>query len=344
MGRKTTAAPAPGKPLSIKDIAAISGVSIATVSRVLNGKGGYSPETETRVRAVTDSCGYVSNMAARTLRAAHSQTVGLILPNVGNTFYAQLAYKIETYLSGFGYSVFICNSDTNVEKERAYFRSLAGKRVDGILCVSGLAELTQDILFPDIPVVCVDRRPKAPERVPYVANDDRAAGALATAHLLDKGCRHILFVSSFLAGYGQRERAAGFRQALAARGLPVDKNYILERPGRDPTPIEAEVLVYDFLRQGHPVDGIVTASESAALGSLYALGRAGLRVPEDVRVIGFDNTLFSLLTNPPLSSVERNSTLLAHRACEVLLTLIAGGTPPRVTEIPVELVERGSTA
>ena len=135
------------KKLSIKDIAAISGVSIATVSRVLNNKGGYSKETEEKINALAKSYGYVSNMNAKSLRESKSQTIGLIVPDISNDFFATLALHIENYSAKHNYSVFICNSANNVQKEKDYFKSLASKCVDGIICISGLNKLTEDIIY-----------------------------------------------------------------------------------------------------------------------------------------------------------------------------------------------------
>ena len=140
-------------PPSIRDIAEIAGVSVATVSRVLNKKGKYSATTEKRVLAVVNSCGYISNMSAKSLREARSHTVGLIVPNVTNAFFSQLAYSIETELFQRNYSVFICNSGTDADKERDYFRTLIGKCVDGILCISDLNEIPSDILDRGVPIL-----------------------------------------------------------------------------------------------------------------------------------------------------------------------------------------------
>ena len=334
----------PKKQLSIKDIAAISGVSIATVSRVLNKNGRYSPETEQKVMAVVNSYGYISNMTAKTLREAKSHTVGLIVPNVNNVFFSNLAYYSETWLFERDYSIFICNRGNSGEKEAAYFRTLVSKGVDGILCISTLDRLPAEILARDLPIVCVDRRPRISRPVPWVGNDGVLAGRMATEHLLDKGCRHILFISSYLGPYDQHDRRDGYIQALTDRGLFVDKNYILERPGKDPTQIEVEVLVHQFLRSHLPVDGIITASEPAALGAMYALSSEGLSVPGDVRVVGFDNTLSSLMTTPPLSSIERHPRKMAEQACQVLLDLMEGREPEEMeTVIPIHLMERESS-
>lgn len=332
------------KQLSIKDIAAISGVSIATVSRVLNKKGRYSPETEKRVLAVVNSYGYVSNMTAKSLRESRSRTIGLIVPNVNNVFFSNLAYYIETYLFQKNYSLFICNTGNSAEKETEYFRTLAGKCVDGIFCISSLGQLPDEIVSREIPIVRIDRRPKSNKTIPWVGNDGICAARMATEHLLNKGCRHILFITSYLGDYDQKSRQEGYQMALGERGIFADKNYILERSGTDPTPIEVEVLVYQFLQDHLPLDGIVTSSEPAALGAMYALKRGGLQVPEDVRVVGFDNTLYSLLTYPRLSSIERNPERMAHQACDVLLRLIDGeAADQNHIVVPVELVERESS-
>ena len=332
------------KPLSIKDIAAISGVSIATVSRILNNKGNYSPETRKKVLAVASSYGYVPNLAAKGLRESKSNTVGFILPNVTNPFFSHLALYIESYLYEKGYSLLICNSDNNMERERSHFRTLMGKSVDGILCLSCLDELPSEVLDRGLPLVCIDRLPNSSHPVPWVGNDGPKTIQTSTEHLLDKGCRHILFVSSYLGGYHREQRRNGYQKALTDRGLFVDQNYILERPGLDPTSIEVEVLVYRFLQTRLPLDGIVTISEAAAFGALFALRQAGLSVPEDVRIVGYDNTLYSLMTTPPLSSIERNPQKIAHTSCDLLLDLIGGKDVwgDSVT-IPAQLVERESS-
>ena len=118
----------------------------------------------------------------------------------------------------------------------------------------------------------------------------------------------------------------------------------MRRPGIDPTPIETEVMVYDFVQKGLPLDGIIASSEPAALGTLYALKRAGLRVPQDVKIVSFDSTLYSLLTDPPLTSIERNPQSIAQKSCELILQMMRGESPAE-TEIyiPTNLVERAST-
>ena len=130
------------------------------------------------------------------------------MPNITNAFFSCLAYEIETYLFEKNYSVFICNSGNTAEKEIDYFRTLAGKCVDGILCISALDRIPEDITARQIPIVCIDRQPKAAVPLPWIGNDGKNASCSATSHLLDKGCRHILFITTYLDSYNRLDRRA----------------------------------------------------------------------------------------------------------------------------------------
>ena len=332
---------------SIQDIAEIAGVSTATVSRILNHKGGYSAKTEQRVLAVLEANGYIGNMAAKTLREARSRTIGLILPNIDNPFHSSLAYHIENALYEKGYSLLICNSAERLDKEVSYFRTLIGKHVDGILCASSLAGFPPNFPLKAVPTVCIDRCPAPELGIPCVVNDDFAAGKCAAAHLIAQGCRKLLLVTFRAQGQenGLGGRARGYAAALEEARLPLDRNYILERPGREAPTQEFEVLVRQFLQQGYPpFDGAVCTSEAAAIGTLFALRGRGLRVPQDVKLVTFDNTLQSVLTEPGLSSIDRKPQRIAGHAVNLLLEMIEGKPPEQlIHRIPHELVVRASS-
>ena len=293
---------------SIKDIARIAGVSVATVSHVLNDKGRFSPETAQRVRAVAEAQGYQLNMAARALRAARTETVGLIIPNMMDEFFAEIAYYTEKTLYEQGYSVMICNTDNREDKETGYYRLLAGKQVDGILSVSRRSGSYQDLEELNIPTVLVDSPLPADCSAPVVASDETDAMAQAVDCLLSGGSQNILLLAGYLpAGMDpyQAGRAASFARCLEERGMRFDKNYCLIREGKADATTEIRQLLTDFLAKGFPVDGIIASSENAALGAIAALSDAGLSVPKDVQIITFNNTMLSSLITPPLSSIER---------------------------------------
>ena len=334
---------ASGRP-SIRDIAQLAGVSVATVSRVINDNGRFSEETRKRVLKVIDESGYVANMAARSLRSSKSGNIGMIVPDISNDFFSSVALHVERELAGQGYSVFVCNSGNDAEREKNYFRTLTSKLVDGIICISGLNSLNADLLTSRIPVVCVDRYPDSARFVPRVSSDDVKASRMATEHLIDRGCRHILFMSSFTVDYGRRDREAGYREAHAAHGRAPKESDLIYITGAKPSMVEAEELITRYLDEhGCDFDGIFASSDHAAVGCLNALRTAGIDVPGQVRLAGYDDSVYSRLTSPQITSVQRHTDQLAARGCEALLTLLSGEVPPLETFVPTELVERESS-
>lgn len=327
---------------TMRQIAEAAGVSVATVSHVINGVGRFSDETRDRVERVIDEYGYTANLAARSLKVAETKTIGMIVPDISNDFFSKIALRAEDYLMEQGYSVFVCNSHNNPERERAYFKTLAGKQADGILCISGLNELTSDLLVKSIPVVCIDRKPKRNLNIPFVGSNGLYGARVATEHLIKNGCKNILTISSFTAEYKDNDRLRGYQQALEKYGIPFRDEYRLNVTGKRPSIIEAEALVREFLAQNHELDGIFATSDHAAVGAFRALRAAGLMVPDDVKIAGFDDSVYSLLPTPWLTTVHRFPERMAEEGCKALLQLINGETPALETIIPTELVVRSS--
>lgn len=331
------------KPVSMQDIARMAGVSIATVSRVINNNGRFSEETRQRVQKIIDESGYVTNMAAKSLREQRSKTIGMIVPDISNDFFSTLALHTEQALAREGYSVFVCNDANSHDRERSYLRTLISKRVDGIICISGSLMLDAATVPHGTPVVCVDRYPGADSPIPRVISEDEQGGYLATKHLLERGCRRILFVSSSLADLNKNSRELGYERALAEAGVAPDPGYRLLLSGAQPSMEETELLVRRFAAIGRPFDGIFAVSDHAAVGALRALQASGVRVPEDVKIVGFDDSIYTRITTPSITSVRRFPEQLAFQGCQALLALIAGKEPPLEAVVPVELVERAST-
>ena len=157
--------PTPGKSSSMRQIAVAAGVSVATVSHVINGSGRFSEDTRKRVEAAIEEYGYVTNMAAKSLRVAQSRTIGMIVPDISNDFFSKIALHVERELATEDYSVFVCNSANDPARERDYFRTLASKQADGIICISGLRRLDGEFVPHGIPVVCIERGLFSPEAV-----------------------------------------------------------------------------------------------------------------------------------------------------------------------------------
>lgn len=330
--------------LSIRDIAEMAGVSIATVSRVINNNGRFSEDTRKRVQKIIDDNGYVTNMAAKTLREARSKTIGMLVPDISNDFFSMLAFYTEQFLYDKGYSVFVCNAVNKTERERAYIRSLVSKSVDGILCISGLGEFSTEVVPKSIPLVCIDRYPSENSEIPRVISENVNGGRIATEHLIERGCKKILIISYEIKDNCRINRERGYREALEAHGFKSNPALYLRLSGRKPSIVETEELLCEYLEAGNIIDGIFASSDHAAVGALNALKKLGIRCPEDVKIIGFDNSIYTRLTTPSITSIDRAPQELADMGCKVLLNLIDGQEAPFETQIPVTLVERESTA
>ncbi|MCF0110299.1 MAG: LacI family DNA-binding transcriptional regulator [Erysipelotrichaceae bacterium] len=330
---------------SIKDIARLSGVSIATVSRILNKKGGYSKETEQKILSLCEQYNFTLNQSAQSLKIKKTNTIGLILPNIQNPFYALMASYVENELSALGYSTLICDAFNQTEKEKVCFATLIAKGVDGILCASGLPYIDDTIITKEIPVVLIDRHPDNDFGFPVVMNNELESSESATSYLIEEGCRNILLINGFSNQYKKLARIDGYVCALYKHDIPFQEHYILRRPGKQPSHIEIEVLLNQFLEEGHPVDGILATSERSALGALQALRSRNIRIPEDVKIVSYDNTICSILTSPTLSSLERHPDLVAKEACRMLTEMI-DGTDHRneAVYIPTDLIRRQSSA
>lgn len=269
--------------------------------------------------------------------------VGIVIPTVDNSFFSILSAAANQFLLDAGYTPLILSSSNSAETEKEHLRSLAAMAVKGILCVSGLGIWPDDLLPESFPLVWVDRRPESARPVPFVANDDRAAMAEATEYLIEKGCRNILLMPGYLAESRVSPRVVGYEEALKKHGITPDPANILCRSGRKPSEVESEELIRHAMAREARADAVITSSDRAAFGVITALHQVGLYVPEDVRLISFDNSPYSRMASPAVSALDRRPDLLAEKACECLLSRIAGRPVPPETIIPVSLIRRDST-
>ncbi len=331
------------EPLSIKDIARLSGVSVATVSHVINKKGRYSQETADKVNRIINRYGYRMNNAAKSLKSSSSHTIGLIIPNINNNFFSTIATETEHYFDAHDYSLFICTTDNDPEKEIRYFRKLDAMMVDGILCVSSQRMLDSDLLNRDIPVLLIDRTPANNKNYHIVDNDNTLGIYKSTCRLIELGCRNIIFISGYLASYVPTSRKDGYLRAMNEHHLHAGDDTIIQMSKGVSLEL-AEIEVINYIQKGNPVDGIVCTSDNQAIGAMTGLKRLGIRIPEDVKVIGFDNQFQSRICTPTLSTLERDPYQIGTISSENLLRLIRGETDvPRHVTLDTYLIEREST-
>ena len=269
--------------------------------------------------------------------------IGMIVPSVSNSFFSSLVSEVERFMFDREYQTLICSSDNNAEKEKMAFSRLADLQVKGIICVSGLRSFPEDLLPIGFPLVWVDRVPKSERKISWVVNDDAAAMEKATEYLIEKGCKNILLLPGYLAEHQESPRTEGYRRALLKHEIPWRQEFVLTRSGKDNSEVETEELIRDALKKGIKIDGIITSSDRAAFGAMARLRSVGLYVPEDVRLISFDNSPYSNMATPSITALDRKPKLLAEKACENLIAQLNRANCISENVIHVSLVERVST-
>lgn len=330
--------------VSVRDVAALAGVSVGTVSNVLNRPEKVADETVERVRGAIAQLGFVRNDAARQLRAGSSRSVGLIVLDVGNPFFTDLARGAEDRAARFGLSVLLGNSDENPARESAYLDLFEAQQVTGVL-ISPLDDASQRIerlRARGIPTVLVDRRADT-SRYSSVSVDDVLGARLAIEHLAAVGCAHVAFVGGPQHIRQVSDRLAGARSAAASSGIRLE---IIDTDS---------LTVLQGRRAGHSIgqrsaadrpDGVFAANDLLALGVLQGLAATGIRVPDDVALIGYDDIEFASSASVSLSSVKQPARLIGEAALQLLLDEIDAGDrfEHRHVQFEPELVVRESTA
>ena len=328
---------------TIKDVAALAGISYTTVSHVVNKTRPVSEEVRIKVEAAIKTLDYVPSAVARSLKAKTTATIGLLVPNSLNPYFAELARGIEDYCERNGYCVILCNSDDDPQKQRNYLRVLLEKRVDGIVfaSVGGDAALTDMLAAVRTPMVIVDRGLHE-VTADLVCIDHEQGGYLATLHLLELGHRAIACISGPAHTHVAQLRMDGYHRALAEYGIQPAKGHVLHSDFTSPGGYRAAVQ----LLAGERPTAIFAANDMIGLGVLRAAAEQGIRVPEQLSVIGFDDIQLSRYVYPALTTVGQRIGELGESAAERLLARIAGAAGTAATQhiIAPQIVVRESTA
>ncbi|MFE4727697.1 LacI family DNA-binding transcriptional regulator [Microbacterium sp. NPDC056736] len=333
------------KRVGIRDVAERAGVSISTVSNALNRPHMVSERLVARVRSAADQLGYVPLQAAQALRAGRSGLLGMTVINIANPFFADMVAGAEDAASAAGLRVLVGNSSDDIAKERDHLELFERVQVEGALVspFGPLAPWLDRLRGRGIPVVLVDAVDDAGE-LPSVSFDDVAGGRLAAEHLLATGRRRLAFVGARQAVRQVRERLEGARQAVAACPGATIEPIWTERT------TSARGLAFGEQLAARPPaerpDGLVASNDHLAIGLVHGLIAGGVRVPEDVAVVGYDDIEFAAIAAVPLTSVRQPAREMGRTAAEMLLARISGTAGLDLTDVVYqpELIVRASTA
>ncbi len=326
---------------TIRDVAKRAGVSVATVSHTINGTRFVEPETQERVRKAIEETGYRPNALARSLRRRRSNTIGLVIPDNTNPFFAEMARAIEDAGFAAGFSVVLCNSDRSIEKEAAYVEVLLAKQVDGIILASANAQpgTIEQVQSARVPILLIPGE-LGDFDVDILMTDDFAAGRIAAEHLLSLGHTRIACITGPRTTSASAGRVAGFQHVLQEAGLRLVASargdFQAER-GRD--------AMAELLDGGEAFTAVFAANDLTAIGAMQTLHRRGLLIPNDISIIGFDNMRLSELVIPSLTTIAHSLGDIGPKAIAMLSARIAEpDAPPVRTLLPAALTVRDSTA
>lgn len=323
---------------TIKDVAEKSGVTVTTVSRILNNRGYIGEATRQKVQKVMEELDYHPNEIARSLYRSKSNIIGLIIPTVSHPFFGELTNHIEYYAYSKGYKILLCNSHREKAKEKEYVGMLKRNQVDGIIMGSHTLEV-DDYLNMNMPLVTFDRR--ISDKIPFVASDNFEGGRLATNLLIEKGCKKIVNICGSL---NLNMLANKRHDAFIVTAVNKNVEHLTIQTNLNVFDSEQyEKIIYDLFKEHPEIDGIFASSDMIAAHVIKACQQFIKRIPEDLKVVGYDDVRIASLVIPQLTTIRQPIEEIGRLAVELILKQINGENVLKENVLPVTLVERFST-
>jgi DNA-binding LacI/PurR family transcriptional regulator len=332
-------------PVTIKDIARRAGVAHSTVSRALRDDHVIPPQTARRIKRLATQMGYVPSAVARGLKLSRSRALGVVVTNIADPFHSEIIHSIEEVVWEAGYSLFLAASKRDAEREVAILHALAERRVDGvIICSSRISQAhLRELEKFRVPIVLVNNQ-VAGDFAHSIYHDDEWGGRAITRHLLELGHHRIAYLGSREGGRASTDRQKGYESELRLAGFPLKPEWILGGPNGRPSGGMAGAQLFLEL---HPrPTALFCFNDMMALGALKTLKQAGVRVPEDCSLAGFDDVFVAEFADPPLTTLAQPRSQLGRDAAELLFDLLRSGPTewPRVKSVRGQLRVRASTA
>lgn len=326
--------------MSISKIAKMAGVSTATVSKIINGKDqAISDSTRQRVLEIVEREGYIPNAIAQSLKINHTKTIGLIIPDVMNLFFSELARGVEDSADKLGYSLILCNTDNNPEKEKKYLKVLQAKRVDGIIITAVENRSNIDLNNCISPIVLLDRDVEIDKPVGRIKIDNEKCIYDAATFLINKGCTNIGFISSDLINTSSQDRLKGYIKALKDKNLSYNEGLVYLENFSIETGYKGALK----LIENNKIDGICCGNDLIAIGAIKALKEKNINIPEDVKIIGLDDISISSYLDPPLTTIKQPIYEMGLEAVNLLLDMIENRDTNLLKILNHKIIERMST-
>ena len=327
--------------VTIVDIANELDVSPSTVSRALNGIGRMNAETRQEILDLAKKWGYHPNPHAQRLKNVKTFTIGLIIPELTHHFYSRIVKGVDSVLDEIGYQQIICVSNEEFEKEKAAAEALLNARVDGLLIAlsheTNEFDHIQQLIDEEIPVVFLDRMCEDIP-APYVMTDDFEGAKMATQHLIGIGCKKISFLKGPEFISTTFSRLMGYKEALKKNGIPLEDKYIINHCEQEELSNCLSTLIQDF-----KIDGLLAHSDYHAFKAIEIIQNSGLKVPDDISVIGYADEPLASYTTPKISTVKQPAFEIGKKGIELLMKQIETGEAGGPSVLDTTLVLRGST-
>lgn len=323
---------------TIKDVSKLAGVSVATVSRVLNQNGYVHTDTEQKVLKAIKALNYTPNFVARSLSNKKTSTVGLLVPDITNPFFPELARAVEDVMQLYGYTVILCNSDESTAKEKQYIEILKQKYIDGLIVASNALSI-EDVREFDMPVVVVDRMVEG-DTIPTVMSDNRQGARMATEFLLGQGCRKIAHIRGPEHLLNAEERCQGYLDIVQHvdwfdRSLIISGKYEMK---------QAMEATLELLTLHPDVDGIFAGNDMMAIGAMRAVQVLGRTIPYEIEIVGYDGIALGEIVFPELTTIAQPIYDMGALAARMLIKQIEKQPLDLLHyRLDVQLVERGTT-
>jgi LacI family sucrose operon transcriptional repressor len=323
---------------TLKDVAQKAGVTVTTVSRVINNRGYISEKTRKKVFDVMEEIGYQPNEVARSLSKQHTNTIGVIVPHIVHPYFAKLLSNIESVATTKGYKMLVCNSKDERSNERKHVEMFKSNQVVGIIICSGRVSVHEflDLHIPVVTIECADDSGDC-----NIQCDNYMGGVLATEHLIQCGCREIVHFSGVEKQVMPANvRGNGFKDVCQKNKI---KYHVVETSEASYNVMEYMENIRDTLAKYPMADGIFASSDVIAAQSIQACSALGKRVPQEVKIVGFDDVNIATLVNPMLTTIRQPIKEMAQLAVETIIKNRDGHVMPSKVVLPVTLIERGST-